>query len=154
MVDDDLGEFSYRIEGRSSLPTVSENLNWTCRATGSVDKSLRINFTNILRDKAVSALGSHLIAAAAEIQQQQQHASFTTATIAENGSNDANQSINTTPMANFRELYQFSAGPLRYRVHINCIKKMLVPGMACLKMLYCFSSRSIMLPNTLKVRLK
>ncbi|KAI9205277.1 uncharacterized protein BJ171DRAFT_615867 [Polychytrium aggregatum] len=52
-LDDNLGEFSYRIDGRATLPQPLESYQWTCKASLNLEKPVRVIPMNVHRDKAV-----------------------------------------------------------------------------------------------------
>jgi hypothetical protein len=51
-----IGEFSYKLVGKSLPPPIAETLNWTCRVGASLEKVLRISPSSNLREKALHYL--------------------------------------------------------------------------------------------------
>ncbi|KAJ3327773.1 Cilia- and flagella-associated protein 47 [Blyttiomyces sp. JEL0837] len=54
-VNEDVGEFMYQIEGTTLAPQSTE-FAWTCKAMGTLEKSIRITPANTLREKALYAV--------------------------------------------------------------------------------------------------
>lgn len=103
-IDEKVGEFLYRIEGRAHNPDSIEKFIWPCTSGGVIDKSIRLSPLNSLREKAIYYLLSlrHNIVAGQVSHsnpiQRSKDIKLSSATVIE------------------REAYQLPKRPLKYRV--------------------------------------
>ncbi|RKP19995.1 hypothetical protein ROZALSC1DRAFT_28470, partial [Rozella allomycis CSF55] len=53
-VDENVGEFLYQVKGKATIPVPSETFQYTCKCENKLEKSLRISFNSLNREKAVN----------------------------------------------------------------------------------------------------